>query len=160
MVKLSSNTVSPLISTETSTVLWTWTVSSVTTLLNNSLLWRSSRNSCRTRLGDHQTQEDLSKKVRLVVGLLRNGTNGRIWLCPRVVLPRMSDTAESLSDLLEYRQPSLPTNWMEQVGIEAKDTSNFMDFLCCGFQRRFLHPPHPPRGVALLGGVSVCCFWP
>jgi hypothetical protein len=44
---------------------------------------------------------DSSKKVRLIVDMLRNGTNGLIKIPERVVLPRVSDAAESILDLWE-----------------------------------------------------------
>ena len=44
---------------------------------------------------------DNIKKVRLIVDMLRNGTNGLIKIPERVVLPRVSDAAESILDLWE-----------------------------------------------------------
>eukprot|EP00971_Amphidinium_carterae_P116130 2300896-Amphidinium_carterae.1 len=40
-------------------------------------------------------------KVRLITDMLRNGTNGLIKAQGRLVLPRLSDAAASVVDLLE-----------------------------------------------------------
>ena len=48
-----------------------------------------------------ELRKDGSKKIRLIVDMRRSGTNGRITLRERLVLPRMSDYAESVLDLLE-----------------------------------------------------------
>ena len=59
----------------------------VISLLQNPLLWRSSRNACKL----------IRNLPGMVVDKLRHCTHGRIWLCKSVVLPRVWDAAESTS---------------------------------------------------------------
>ena len=47
-----------------------------------------------------KTKEDGSEKVRLIIDSRRSGTNGRMSIRERVVLPRISDVAASLQRLL------------------------------------------------------------
>ena len=50
---------------------------------------------------------DQSKKVRTIVDMRRNGSNGKIKLRERLVLPRISDFVESMLDLWEGVEASL-----------------------------------------------------
>ena len=50
-----------------------------------------------------KVKRDGTKKVRLIVDMLRSGTNGDIVARERLVLPRMTDLANSVVDLIEQQ---------------------------------------------------------
>ena len=182
MAEFWSNILSLWISTETIKVSTrhnrrpntTWTVSSVASLLIQiRIFWMSSRILSHDvpKLGRLavivKLEKDMSKKVRLVVDMVRNGTHGRIWLCDRVVLPRMWDTVESLLDLLEYRQHSLQTRWNVWLSCDSNDARYFLEFRVVDFMDAFCTLHTLRRGMSFccgswshsMGGVSLCCFW-
>ena len=76
-------------------------------------------------------RKDGSKKIRLIVDMRRSGTNGQRTLRERLVLPRMSDYAESVLDLLEEH---LGEN-MEEISTELF-VIDFADAFYTTSQRR------------------------
>ena len=60
-------------------------------------------------------RRDGSKKIRIIVDMLRNGVNGMIRLRERIVLPRVSDVVEGTLDLWAALLASLglsPNVWV------------------------------------------------
>ena len=66
--------------------------------------------------------------------MLRNDTNGRIWLCESV---RMWDAAESLLEVSEYRHPSHETRWNVWSSSETNDARHFLEFCLVDFKEAF-----------------------
>ena len=61
---------------------------------------------------------DGSNNIRLIVGMLRSGTNGFIKIRERLVLPRMTDLAEATVDILENGED---TKHAEFFAFDFKD---------------------------------------
>ena len=68
-----------------------------------------------------KTKNDGTKKVRLIVDMLRSGTNGDIMARERLVLPRMTDLAESTVDLIELQRGEAKTRNCEMFAFDFAD---------------------------------------
>ena len=84
----------------------------------------------RKRFGDIRTpkvavaskaKKDGSKKIRIIVDMLRSGTNGKIVVRERLVLPRMLDLAESIVDVLECQEGRAKTDKCELFAFDFSD---------------------------------------
>ena len=66
-----------------------------------------------------RTCKDMTKKIRLVVEMLRNGVNGKMVLRERLVLQRITDLIASVLDLWEgvcFRAGWKPNTWTGHQG--------------------------------------------
>ena len=68
-----------------------------------------------------KVKKDGTKKVRLIVDMPRSGTNGDIVARERLVLPRMTDLAESTVDLIELQRGEAKVDKCEMFAFDFSD---------------------------------------
>ena len=85
-------------------------------------------------------RKDMTKKIRLIVDMLRAGVNGLIKLRERVVLPRVSDAVDSALDLSESLQAAAglgANNWMAPQVAKSKNADMIGEFMVVDFEDAF-----------------------
>lgn len=63
-------------------------------------------------------RKDGTKKIRIIVDMLRAGINGKIQIRERLVLPRLTDLAEGVVDIMECQRPN---HDIELFAVDFKD---------------------------------------
>jgi hypothetical protein len=87
-------------------------------------------------------KDDGSEKIRLLVDMRRSGVNGMMTLLERVVLPRISDVASSLSELLKVAEEEAAPEFLIADFVDAFYTLKLLEaerkyVVCKGLDGRY-----------------------